>query len=161
MKHTDMPSTKTQLLLQEGEIKTFKLEVIVLGVIATIGSIAPFIHIFYIKSGIEGIFGFPTMESFWYAAGFPIMVICYGLILHHVSDRLGDLEKPFKLISHLALCVGFYFIVWIFIPSISDFPSWAYYIAIVLIAIVCSVFTIWLYGFIPSSDKLEKINRSS
>ncbi|MCQ0112073.1 hypothetical protein [Zhouia amylolytica] len=154
-----MESIKTKSYLQSKKENKAKKDVILIGVIAFIGAIAPFLHIFYASSDAEGIFGFKEMSSFLFAIGFPVLAVCYGFILNFISYKLEELRATFQLISIVVMSIGFYFISWAIIPSVQDYPPLMYYGFMILIAIACSLFMINLHNLLPSSDHLKLVVR--
>ncbi len=112
--------------------------VFIIGFFGLIGFLAPFSHVVFNKTNIEGIFGFSKMSSFLFAVGFPILAINAGFILDITSRSIMDkhLSKILLRVSFLFYFVGLFFLTWALAPSIpEDFPPFVYYFSMIIISL--------------------------
>lgn len=121
-------------------VNAIKLRIIIfIGVIGLIGFIAPFIHIFYNKTGIEGVFNFPLMSQFFFAIGFPILALSAGILQIFITSFIGGfLRTCFRLIAFGFLFVAGYFLIWALLPGISDFSKSVYYVTMISLSFLFS-----------------------
>lgn len=115
--------------------KLRKIRAAQITVVGTIGIIAPFIHILFIDSGVEGVFGFQDLETFLFCAGFPLLSISAGFLLLFASTISSEFRRIFTIFSILFLFVGMFFLIWSLMPSVKDFDPLYYYSAMVFISI--------------------------
>ncbi len=126
-----MESTGTKLKPQVTKGASFFL-----GAVFFIGFIAPFIHIPFNNLGVDGVFGFRTMEGFLFAIGFPVLTIVLSILLYYSSNFMPKiLNKSFRIFAFLAGFIGFYFLIWSLNPfSDKDFHPAFYYGAMTIIS---------------------------
>ncbi len=111
-----------------------------LGAVFLTGFIAPFIHIPFNNLGVEGVFGFKTMEGFLFSVGFPIFAIVMAILLYYASGFMPQgLVKSFKVFAFLTGFIGFYFLIWSLNPfSDKDFHPAFYYGSMIIVSVSLS-----------------------
>ncbi len=144
-----------------------KIKIITLILGAVFACTAPFIHIFYPKKhsdfalyakqleektisetvyeqkvetleASEKFIGFTNMRKFWYAAGKPIAMLYFAILLVYIYPFI-ILDKQVRWIvgisASLFLFISLYFVTWTLWHR-QDFPKQLYYWAIGLVALV-------------------------
>tara|TARA_R100000353_G_scaffold176098_3_gene148888 strand:+ start:35671 stop:36165 length:495 start_codon:yes stop_codon:yes gene_type:complete len=125
--------------------------------LTVIAILSPFLHIFYVFDDKEGIFGFAYMSSFMYSLSLPLMAICSGLLLKFISKRIPELRVFLKLIGNSFLFVGFFFMIYTFVP-ISDFSTSVYFAALAILSVVLTFAAHYLHkAIITTEQRLKKI----
>ncbi|MEM0518842.1 hypothetical protein VZD85_10790 [Aequorivita sp. MCCC 1A16923] len=125
--------------------------------LTVIAILSPFLHIFYVFDDREGIFGFAYMSSFMYSLSLPLMAICSGLLLKFMSKRIPELRVFLKLIGNSFLFVGFFFMIYTFVP-ISDFSTSVYFTALAILSVLLTFAAHYLHkAIITTEQRLKKI----
>jgi hypothetical protein len=92
-----------------------------------------------------------------YSLSLPLMAICSGLLLKFVSGQLSQFNVFFKHISHSFLFVGFFFMIYTFLP-ISDFSTSVYFITLFVLSVVLTFAAHFLHkAVLTTEQRLKKI----
>ena len=123
-----MTETVTAFLITKNSLYTTLITILAV--------VAPFLHLLA-KPGQAGLFGFKWMSSFLFALGWPISIICAGLLLHMASEHIvGELRKGFALISTIIIGLGIYYLIYTLVPmhavGAGDFSPIVYYLFLLL-----------------------------
>ena len=128
-----------------------------IALLAIVAVLSPFLHIFYLLNDKEGIFGFAYMSSFMYSLSLPLMAICSGLLLKFIARQLSELSLFFKFISNSFLFVGFFFMIYTFIP-ISDFSTSVYFGMLLVLSIALTFASHYLHkAMLTTEERLKNI----
>ncbi len=155
-------STKSKSVLQEtGTVTGYlilknksKISIYIIS-LAILAVLSPFLHIFYLLNDKEGIFGFAYMSSFMYSLSLPIMAICSGLLLKFVTGQLSGLKIYFKFICNAFLFVGFFFMVYTFVPM-TDFSTSVYFICLLILSIILTIASHYLHKAVLTTEQRLK-----
>ena len=103
--------------------------------LCVVAVLSPFLHVIYLSGDKEGIFGFAYMSSFMFSISLPLMAISSGLILKFTKTIVQDeFKTTFGYIANTFLLVGFFFLVYTFIPM-TDVSIFAYYGILLVLAL--------------------------
>jgi ABC-type multidrug transport system fused ATPase/permease subunit len=125
--------------------------------LAIVAVLSPFLHVLYLINDKEGIFGFTYMSSFMYSLSLPLMAICSGLLLKHLATQLSELRQYLKYISNSFLFVGFFFLIYTFVPMFDFSPS-VYFISLLILSVILTIAAHYLNkAIITTEERLKKI----
>ncbi len=126
--------------------------------LSVIAVLSPFLHVLYLTGDKEGVFGFTYMSSFLFSISLPIMAICSGLLLKFARNIVMDeFQKTFGLIANTFLLVGFFFLIYTFLP-INDLSIYAYYGILLVLATVLTIIASHIHKtIIATEERLKKI----
>ena len=95
-----------------------KTSSIYLSLLTAVGVSAPLWHVIYGVSLKEGVFGFRYMSSFLNALGGRLSILCAGLLIVFLANKLPvDYKNSVKRIGTLFVSVGCFFLILIFFPK--------------------------------------------
>ncbi len=136
---------------QERNKKIIFYTILISGVL---GIVAPFIHVFYLNSGVKGLFGFQEMESFLFAIGFPILSMSSGILFFYASKNLieTNLKVAYGLFSSIFFYIGVFFLTWALIPTITDFEAIWYYGSLAIIPIISVICFRFILNYISENE---------
>lgn len=156
-----MESTKIKHARREtGTVTVNGITSIILTIVALIGIISPFLHIFWSNSSAEGMFGFKYMSSFLYNIGLPMVSFSAGFLISFMIKFIPDsnIKIGFKVISFCFFYIGVFFTTWILMPKISDFSLKLYYVSLIMLSCIITTVTylliVYLFRVIGSTEKL-------
>ncbi len=85
------------------------------------------------------------------------MAICSGLLLKYASAQITEFKSFFKYVGYSFLFVGFFFMIYTFIP-INDFSTSVYFMGILIIAIILTVASHYLHkAVLTTEERLKNI----
>ena len=132
----------------------FNAAIYTISTFGIIGTLAPYVHIFFSSSNAEGYFGFPDLETLLFCVGFPVLTISAGCLLFFSSKHvIAELKNVFKVFSVLFLFTGSFFLSWSLMPSVKDYDPIYYYTAMTLISIGGTIIFYYLNTALTSLNK--------
>lgn len=112
----------------------------------------------------EKFFGFSSIRAFLIGIGKPTTMLLFSIFLiiciPHIQHK--DLKKTAKIGGVIILSISLYFFFYAFIPK-KDFPKGTYFIAIIILSILSSVFAtsfiIYKHSLTIYVENIKKLNR--
>ncbi|AFL81864.1 hypothetical protein Aeqsu_2404 [Aequorivita sublithincola DSM 14238] len=83
------------------------------------------------------------------------MAVCSGLLLKFVAGQLSQFSVFFRLVSHSFLFVGFFFMIYTFLP-ISDFSTSVYFITLLVLSVILTFMAHFLHRAVLTTEQRLK-----
>lgn len=135
--------------------KSFNIYISLLCIVAVL---SPFMHLIFLIEDKEGVFGYSYMSSFLFSLSLPLMSISSGLLLKFASVHISDMFKSsFKLIGNAFIFIGFFFLIYTFVP-VYDFTVEIYFGALLVLSVVLTILAHFLHkAAITTEERLKGI----
>ena len=136
-------------ITQKPVLILWRIELIVISILAFICITLPFWHIAFEEGAEDGIFGFTSMRAFLYSFGTHFTLFSCSVFLLLIINVFVDADKQLKTISNIiggGFCsVSVYYLLFVFITRHKPFPDYAYEIAFISTSILASIVIVKIF----------------